>query len=114
MAGESRLDASRVTVAAPAAQGCVPSHRPGVGAKGDGLEALGLRERRLGEEGVAVLGRACVVQQARAAGACGADGQEAPRGHPERGDAEGDERGGGVDERADPADQGDGLWVPKP
>ncbi len=78
-----------------------------MGADGGRVAALGLRERRLGEEGVARLGRACVQEQARADGASGADGAQAPRRHPERSGAAGDER-------EDPADQGDGLRVPTP
>jgi hypothetical protein len=86
---------------------------PCMGPEGDGGEAVGLRECRLGAEGVACLGRACLAEQAGAHAACGTDGAEAPRRHSQRSRAEGDERGGGVDEREDPADQVDGVRVPQ-
>ena len=42
------LDAARAPVAAVAAQGCVPAHRPRMGAEGDGLEAVRRHEHGLG------------------------------------------------------------------
>ncbi len=68
----------------------------------------------LGAEGLARVGDARLAEQARADGARGADGQDPPRGDPECGGAEGDERRGGVEERADPADQVDGLRLKEP
>jgi transposase len=68
--------------------------------------------KRLRAEGVARVDGARVAEQARADGAGGADDPDAPRGHPERGGAPYDERGG-VDERADPEDQAHGVRVPE-
>ncbi len=103
VAGEPGLDAARAPVAAVAVQGRVPAHRPRMGAKGDGLEAVGRHGHGLGAHGVAGVGRTRVAEQARADGARSADGGEAPRGDPHRSGAEGDQHGSGVDERQDPA-----------
>ena len=106
LARESRVDAARAADAARTAQGRVRAHGPRVGAEGGGQQAVGLRRHRLGAEGMARVDGAGVAEQARADGAGGADGPHAPRGDPER--------GGGVDERADPEDQAHGVRVPQP
>lgn len=79
------------------------------GRRGDDVEAAGLRECGVGGQDVAFLRGAGVTEQADADGEDRPDGQETPLCDRERRGARSDERGGGVDEREDLADQGERL-----
>ena len=103
VAGEPSHDGSRPADAAVSSARGVQAHGPGVALEGDGVAPVELYQQGLGEEGLDGVGGVGIPKQAAADGQGGRDGAEAPRGDPERGGVEDDQRSRGVDERHDQA-----------